>query len=156
MAVPPPRGNLRISPRMRRAFTLVELIVVCTILAVAAGVALPRSKDLLDGLRVRQAAHEVSGAVALTRVAAIRRGQVARLIVDRSAGSIRVETGNDTLLTRPLQTLHDVQLRATRDTVTFGANGLGVGVANSTITVSIGARAETVVVSRMGRARVSY
>ena len=49
-----------------------------------------------------------------------------------------------------------VQLYATRDTVTFGANGLGFGVANSTIVVSIGARAETVVVSRLGRARVSY
>lgn len=153
----PPRGrNLRSYAAMRRAHTLVELIVVCTFVALAAGVALPRGKYLLDGLRIRQAAHEVSGAVALTRVAAIRRGSVARLIVDRPAGSIRVESGGDTLLHRPLRAMHYVQLHATRDTVTFGANGLGVGVANSTIVVSIGARAETVVVSRMGRARVSY
>ncbi|WKW13321.1 hypothetical protein Strain138_002639 [Pseudogemmatithrix spongiicola] len=141
---------------MRRAFSLVELVVVCTFVALAAGVALPRGKYLLDGLRLRQAAHEVSGAVALTRVAAIRRGHVARLIVDRPAGTIRVESGGDTLLIRALRAMHYVQLHATRDTVTFGANGLGVGIANSTIVVRIGARAETVVVSRMGRARVSY
>lgn len=148
--------NLRSYVAMRRAYTLMELVVVCTFVALAAGVALPRGKYLLDGLRLLQAAHEVSGAVALTRVAAIRRGRVARLIVDRPAGTIRVESGGDTLLIRALRAMHYVQLHATRDTVTFGANGLGVGVANSTIVVSIGARAETVVVSRMGRARVSY
>lgn len=141
---------------MRRAFTLLELVLVCTFVAVLAGLALPRGKYLLDGLRIRQAAHEVSGAVALTRIAAIRRGQAARLVVDRPGGTIRVESGGDTLLARALRRMHYVQLHATRDTVTFGANGLGVGVANSTIVVSIGARAETVVVSRMGRARVSY
>lgn len=141
---------------MRRAFTLVEAIVVCTFIGLVAGIALPRGKYVLDGLRIRQAAHEVSGAVALTRMVAIRRGQVARLVVDRPAGAIRIETGGDTLHMRALRAMHYVQLHATRDTVTFGANGLGVGVANSTIVVSIGARAETVVVSRMGRARVSY
>lgn len=141
---------------MRRAFTLLEVIVVCTFIGLVAGIALPRGKYVLDGLRIRQAAHEVSGAVALTRMAAIRRGQAARLVVDRPAGAIRIETGGDTLHMRALRAMHYVQLHATRDTVTFGANGLGVGVANSTIVVSIGARAETVVVSRMGRARVSY
>ena len=141
---------------MRRAFTLFELVAVCTLVAVAVGIALPRGKYVLDGLRLRQAAHEVSGAIALTRAAALHRGESVRLVVDSPAGSIRVESGADTLVERPLRRMHYVQLRATRDTVTFGANGLGFGVANSTIVVSIGARAETVVVSRMGRARTSY
>jgi Tfp pilus assembly protein FimT len=140
----------------RPGVTLLELIVVCTFIAITAGLALPRAKYVLDGLRIRQAAHEVSGAVAITRAAAIRRGESARLVVDRPAGSIRVESSGDTLLERQLRRMHYVQLHATRDTVTFGANGLGFGVANSTIVVSIGARAETVVVSRLGRARVSY
>ncbi len=141
---------------MRRAFTLPELVAVCALLAVTVGIALPRGKYVLDGLRLRQAAHEVGGAVALTRAAALYRGEPARLVVDRPAGTIRIEAGRDTLAVRELTRMHYVQLRATRDTVTFGANGLGFGIANSTIVVSIGARAETVVVSRMGRARVSY
>lgn len=143
-------------PVTRPAFTLLELVLVCAFVGILAGVALPRGKYLLDGLRIRQAAHEVSGAVTLTRAAAIRRGSQARLVVDRPAGSIRVESGSDTLWRRDLARQHRVRLHATRDTVTFGANGLGYGVANSTIVVSIGARAETVVVSRLGRARVSY
>ena len=141
---------------MRRAFTLIELVAVCALLAVTVGIALPRGRYLLDGLRLRQAAHEVSGAIALTRAAAIHRGESTRLIVDRPAGAIRVESGADTLHVRELRRLHHVQLHATRDTVTFGASGLGVGVANSTIVVRIGARAESVVVSRLGRARTSY
>ncbi len=154
--MPSAARNLRILVPMRRAFTLPELIAVCGLVAVTVGLALPRGKYLLDGLRLRQAAHEVSGAVALARMAAIRRGERARLVVDRPAGTVRVESGGDTLVARPLAALHRVQLHATRDTVTFGADGLGVGVANSTIVVRIGARAETVVVSRMGRARTSY
>jgi Tfp pilus assembly protein FimT len=147
---------MRTPTDLPRGVTLAELVVVCTFVALTAGIALPRAKFVLDGLRLRQAAHEVSGAIALTRAAAIRRGSSARLVVDRLGGSIRVESGEDTLITRNLREMHYVQLHATRDTVTFGANGLGFGVANSTIVVKIGARAETVVVSRLGRARVSY
>ena len=47
-------------------------------------------------------------------------------------------------------------VRASRDTVPYAPTGLGFGVANSTIVVSIGERAETVTVSRLGRMRVSY
>lgn len=147
------------SPRRLRAragVTLAELVLACTVLAIAAAIGLPRAAYLLDGLRVRQAAHEVSGAVTFTRAAAIRRGQRARLVVDRGVGSIRVEAGGDTLWRRDLTRLHRVRLHATRDTVTFAPDGMGFGVANSTIVVSLGQRAESVVVSRLGRARVSY
>ena len=141
---------------MRRGATLAELVVVCTLVGLTAGVAFPRARWVLDGIRLRQAAHEVSGAVTLTRAAALRRGEQARLIVDQSRGALRVESGGDTLFRRDLRRLHLVSLRATRDTITYAPNGLGFGVANSTIVVSIRQRAETVTVSRLGRARVSY
>jgi Tfp pilus assembly protein FimT len=141
---------------MRRGTTLVELMVVCTLITVAAGLAFPRAHAILDGLRVRQAAHEVSGALMLTRAAAIRRGERARVIVDRAAATIRVEAGTDTLLRRDLRRMHHVTLRASRDTITYAPTGLGWGLANSTIVVSIGVRAETVTVARLGRTRTSY
>jgi hypothetical protein len=43
-----------------------------------------------------------------------------------------------------------------RDTITYAPNGMGYGVANSTIVVGIGQRAETVTVSRLGRMRRSW
>jgi Tfp pilus assembly protein FimT len=141
---------------MRRGLTLAELVVVCTLTVLVAGIALPRTRHLLDGLRLRQAAHEVAAAATLARAAAIRRAAYARVVVDEAAGTLQVESDGDTLLRRDLTRLHRVALRASRDTVTYAPTGLGFGVANSTIVVSIGQRAETVTVSRLGRMRTSY
>lgn len=141
---------------MRRGVTLAELVVVCTLTAVIAGIAVPRTRDVLDGLRLRQAAHEVAGALTIARAAAIRRGSYARVVLDESAASLRVESDIDTLLSRNLGRLHRVALRASRDTIIYAPTGLGFGIANSTIVVSIGQRAETVTVSRLGRMRTSY
>jgi Tfp pilus assembly protein FimT len=140
----------------RPGATLIELLVVCTLIALTAGVAIPRTRSVLDGIRIRQAAHEVSGAVTLTRAAALRRGEQARLILDQPRATLHIVSAGDTLLKRDLHRLHHVALRATRDTITYSPSGLGFGVANSTIIVSLGQRAETVTVSRLGRARRSY
>jgi prepilin-type N-terminal cleavage/methylation domain-containing protein len=141
---------------VRRGVTLAELMVACTILVVAAGIAVPHARAVLDGIRVRQAAHEVASALMLARAAAIRRGERVRLVIDQSRGALRIEAGTDTLHRRDLRAMHRVALRASRDTITFAPTGIGFGVANSTIIVSIAQRAETVTVSRLGRARTSY
>lgn len=141
---------------MRPGLTLAELVLTCTFLGLVMGIAIPRAGAVLDALRLEQASHEVAGALTLARAAAIRRAAFARLIVDEPLGRIRVESGGDTLLTRDLRALHRVSLRASRDTVTYAPSGLGYGVANSTIIVSIAARAETVTVSRLGRMRRSW
>ena len=141
---------------MRRGLTLAELVLVCTLVGLVASIAVPRVGATLDSLRLRQASHEVAGALTLARAAAIRRADFSRLIVDGPSGTIRVESGADTLWSRDLRALHYVELRASRDTITYAANGLGYGVANATIIVSLGARAETVTVSRLGRMRMSF
>lgn len=141
---------------MRRGLTLAELVLACAFLALTIGIAVPRAGAVLDGIRLEQAAHEVAGALTVARAAAIRRFDYASVIVDEGRGSVRVESRGDTLLLRPLRDDHRVALRATRDTVTFAPTGLGYGVSNSTIVVSIGQRAETVTVSRLGRMRRSW
>ena len=52
--------------------------------------------------------------------------------------------------------MHRVDVRASQDTVIYAPSGLGYGVANSTIVVTLKARAETVTVSRLGRMRLSW
>lgn len=141
---------------MRVGFTLAELILTCTFLGLVAGIAVPRANAALDAIRIEQAAHEVAGAITLARAAAIRRAGFARVVIDELDGSVRVESAGDTLLERALRANHRVTLRASRDTITFAPNGLGYGVANSTIVVSLRQRAETVTVSRLGRMRRSW
>ena len=141
---------------MRRGITLVELVMVCTFLALLAGLTVPRIGAVLDAVRLDQAAHEVAGALTLARATAIGRGAFVHVVIDEAAGAVRVESGGDTLRTRALRTLHRVSLRASRDTITYAPTGMGHGVANSTIVVGIGARAETVTVSRLGRMRRSW
>jgi Tfp pilus assembly protein FimT len=141
---------------LRQGLTVVELVLVCAFTGLVAGIAVPRAITMMDALRLRQAAHEVAGAVTLARAAAIRRADHSRLIFDSAGGRLWIESGGDTLHRRDLRALHRVSLRASRDTITYAANGTGYGAANSTIVVSIGARAETVTVSRMGRMRRSW
>ncbi len=141
---------------MRRGLTLAELVLTCTFIGLVAGIAVPRAGAALDRLRLDQAGHEVAGALTLGRAAAIRRSDYAHVIVDEARGSIRIEAGRDTLFHRALRDLHRVQLRASKDTITYAPSGFGYGVSNSTIIVSIGERAETVTVSRLGRMRTSW
>ncbi|MDH5233473.1 MAG: GspH/FimT family pseudopilin [Gemmatimonadota bacterium] len=141
---------------MRRGFSLAEVVLVCAFIGIVAGIALPRTAALLDGVRLRQAAHEVAAAVTLARAAAIRRATYARVVVDSVRGEVRVESGEDTLLRRDLRATHRVEIRATRDTITYAPSGMGYGVANSTVIMRLGARAETVTVSRLGRMRRSW
>ncbi len=141
---------------MRRGLTLTELVLTCTFVGLLAGIGVPRAAAVLDAIRLQQAAHEVAGAVTLARAAAIRRAAYTRLVVDRDRDELRIETGSDTLHRRALGAMHRVRLTASRDTITYAPTGLGYGVANSTIVVSIGARAETVTVSRLGRMRRSF
>lgn len=141
---------------MRHGLTLAELILTCTFIGLVTGIALPRVGDALDRIRITQAGHEVAGALTIGRAAAIRRGDYARVIVDESRGSIRVEVGNDTLFHRALRDLHRVALRASKDTITYAPSGMGYGVSNSTIVVRLAQRAETVTVSRLGRMRTTW
>lgn len=141
---------------MRRGLTFAELMLVCTFVGLVAGIAVPRASAMLDAIRLRQASQEVAAAVTLARAAAIRRATYARVVVDAPRGEVRVESDADTLLRRNLRAMHRVSLRASRDTITFAPSGFGYGVSNSTIVVTLGERADTVTVSRLGRMRRSW
>jgi prepilin-type N-terminal cleavage/methylation domain-containing protein len=143
-------------PSPRRAFSLPELVLTSTLVALVAALAVPRTGAALDRIRLTQAGGEVAEALAVGRAAAIARSAYVRVVVDETAGALRVETDDGTLRSRDLRGLHRVALRATRDTVTYAPTGLGYGLANTTIVVARGARAETVTVSRLGRVRTSW
>lgn len=138
---------------MRRGYTLLEQLVVLTVLAILLTIVGPRTLTALDRSAVRNARMQLVSVLGSARGSAQSRAEKVSVAMDSTAGLLRILAGADTLLVRPLRAELGVAFAASRDNVTYGASGRGFGAANSTIVLSRGAAAETVYVARLGRAR---
>jgi type II secretory pathway pseudopilin PulG len=138
---------------VRRATTLIELMLALVLVGILTTIAAPRLIAAIDRLSVRSASQDVVLALAAARATATRRGDYVSFLADPRAGSVRVSCGAETLFARDLLHGHGVQLEASRESVTFAPTGLGWGAANTTLVVSRGGYADTVVTSRLGRVR---
>jgi general secretion pathway protein H len=69
-------------PDSEAGFTLLEMIVVLAILALAVGIAAPVLTRPSDGARLQTAASELKAALRATRAAAIATGSEATLMID--------------------------------------------------------------------------
>jgi Tfp pilus assembly protein FimT len=127
--------------------------VVCATVGLLAAIAFPRTRTLLDRVRLRGAVSELATACAAARQLAILRGQTATLTVDDAAASLTVTVAADTVIHRDLGALFGVSLSATRDAIAYAPTGLGYGASNLTAVVTRGRAADTVYVSRLGRVR---
>ena len=135
---------------MRKAVTLVELLIACSIIGIAAAVAAPRVHGATDKLAVEAAVRDVASALALGRLSALRYGGAE---VRFDAASVSVRAGPRQILTRNVTAAHGVALRSNTAAFRYAATGLGAGVANGSVIVSRGSAADTVVISRLGRVR---
>ena len=138
---------------MRRAHTLLELLLAVAIAGLLLGLAVPSARRLLDGIHARAAASDVVTLLAVARHTATYRGTRTAVHLDSSDATLLVHVGRDTIAVRRLRNIHGVTLHATRDSLAYSATGRGHGGANATIVLARGQAAETVWVSRLGRAR---
>ena len=138
----------------RRGATLFELVVLVMLVGILAGFTLPSFKRGYDRLETRSAAQEALTAFFLARASAIAAGKPADVIIDATRARLRVITGDDTVLALPVGMRHGVAVATSRPSMTYTASGRGYGGANLRVIVSRGAAAETVFVSREGRARL--
>jgi prepilin-type N-terminal cleavage/methylation domain-containing protein len=140
---------------MRYGYSLLEMVIVLALLALAAAIALPPLARLLDAAAVNESAERYSVAHRTARRMAGTRGALARVELDSAAGTatlaVRVtRTRWDTLEVRPLGS---ARMSASQRTITFAPAGLGFGLSNSRIVFRRGLAAETLTVSRTGRLR---
>lgn len=146
---------MRTAPASRRyqGFTLGEIVVVVVLTGILASMALVPLGRAVDRAAVRAASDELMTALAVGRQLAIMRSSYATATVDTLAGTVTVECSGDTVHRRAIETAHGVVLAGTRTTIRFSPNGLGYGVSNLRVIARRRSAADTVYVSRAGRAR---
>jgi prepilin-type N-terminal cleavage/methylation domain-containing protein len=138
---------------MRHGATLLEMVLVLTLFAIAMAMALPGFSRMLDMMAVRGATGEAHALFGAARHTAIHRATPVTVELDTSHARIVVRTAADTVRTRDFGSVHGVHLAATRRTTVYAANGLGYGASNLTLVISRGAAADTLTISRLGRVR---
>lgn len=137
----------------RAAFTLLELLFVVTIIGVLTGVAIPKSRHLLDATAVHAAAGDAANMLELARHTALTRGSQTTIDIDSEPARLTMRAGADTLRMRDEEAIHGVRFAASRRSVVYSQLGMGFGVSNLTLIVTRGIAAETLTVSRLGRVR---
>ncbi len=140
---------------MRHGFTLLELMGVLTLLALAASLSFPVSRSVRERLSVIGAREELVGLITRARAEALRHGG-SSLIVVRYPAEVRIEASGELL--------HRVDVGATwrtelvlsggRPTVElrFDASGLG-RMAASSVTLTRGSAVARLIISAYGRIR---
>lgn len=141
------------SKKSRPAFTVPELVVVLTIAAALMAIAVPRARLQFDRVAVRGALSDVMSIMNSARSLALASHTAVAVTIDSTAGIVRLRRGNEVLLVRNLDREYGVRIGATRDSLAFDAHGLGHGAANLSVFVRHGVIADTIFVSRFGRAR---
>jgi prepilin-type N-terminal cleavage/methylation domain-containing protein len=136
-----------------KGFTLLELLIVMIVTGVVLAIAVPRARQGLDRAVVRSAATDVRATLGVARTLALAGHAVIVVDIDSARGMLRIRRASDVLLRRAVAEAHGVNLRATRESLTYDPYGMGRGASNLSVRIQKGVAAETVFVSRMGRIR---
>ena len=128
--------------------------MVAALIALITGLVLPPFKRSFDRLKTRAAAQETMTAFFTARASAIALGRRTAVRLDEAKGRVLVLAGGETLMVRRVGTSHGVRMTATRDSMAFFADGLGLGGANLSVVFTRGAASDTVLVSREGRVKL--
>jgi Tfp pilus assembly protein FimT len=138
--------------RVRRGATLLEQILLLSLLSACATVAVASGVRVLDTVTVHGVGREISELFALARDRAMATGVRTAIRFDVTAQRIIVHAGTDTLARLSLVS-RGVTVSATRDSMAYVPSGLGFGAANLRLLLSRGASTDTITVSRLGRVK---
>jgi prepilin-type N-terminal cleavage/methylation domain-containing protein len=140
---------------MRDGFTLPELMLVVAVAGILLGIAVPRISGALDRIEVAAAANQIAAAHGRARLLAITRSQVVVLTVDSLALTIRPRGLPTPLWSAPGPDHSRVSLAGGTRTFTFSPEGFTLGFSNATLRLGRGSATRAVVVSRLGRVRIT-
>ena len=137
----------------RRGHTLVELVLVMIVMALATMMGVRQFQLMMDRLATRDAVRSAGAMVSRARDEAMALHTPVSMRVDTIASALELRSRDGPIAQSPLRTTHGVTISTTRDSITFDVRGLGYGAANLTLVARRGRSSDTLVVSRLGRAR---
>ena len=147
---------MRRPPAARPALTLLELVIVLMIIGLIALITVRELGHWLDRIAARSAVSEAADVIQQARDEALSRHAVTTVKIDTARDELALRARGSTIAVHALGHAHRVALSTTRDSLAFDVRGLGYGASNLTLIARRGRAAETLVVSRLGRVRVSW
>lgn len=138
---------------MRRGATLIEMGIVVGLAAIVLLIALPQLGRIRDRAFVRSATTDLLATLTIARHSAIMQGRTVAVHFDTAAARIVVASDTDTVSILSMRRTYGVSLWSNRDSMAYGPLGLGYGASNFSIKLTRGLAEDTVILSRMGRAR---
>ena len=141
---------------MRRGTTLLELLVVLALVAMAAALGVPSLRYAMDRRSVENATQEVIRAHTEARLAAFTTQRTALLTISADSMILRTTRAGDTLVVwrRAGPTAYGVTVTGAAHLFQFIPYGYSIGASNTTYTLSRGAAKRKVIIARYGRVRV--
>jgi len=146
---------MRYRPAARPALTLLELVIVLVIIGLLSIIAVREMGHYLDRIAARSAVAEAAEVIQQARDEALARHAIVSVKIDTARAELALRERGSALAVHALGHAHHVKLSTTRDSLAFDVRGLGYGASNLTLVAKRGRAAETLVVSRLGRVRVS-
>jgi type IV fimbrial biogenesis protein FimT len=140
---------------MQRGFSLIEVVLVLALLGLLLGIALPSLSGALDRIEVGAAASQIAAAHTRARMMAISGSRVLVLTVDSGTLSIHLPGSTSHLWSTRGPALSSVSLAGPPRSFTFSPEGFTLGLSNATLQLSRGSATRSVVVSRLGRVRIT-
>jgi type II secretory pathway pseudopilin PulG len=140
---------------MQRGTTLVELALTLVLIGLVLTIALPTVGGVADRFAVEQAAQNIVSAHRRARMAAILQSRVLELTIGAGELSIRVRGDSARLWRTEGPAAQGVALGGPIRVLAFSPVGITLGLSNASFPLSRGAATRTVVVSRLGRLRVT-
>lgn len=142
---------------MSRGATLLEMLIVCILLALLLGIGVPAIGALRDRLAVDGVTQSVLAAHQRARMVAVAERRVAILTLTADSMVIRaVESEEDTVVRwrGPGPSTERVTATGLPRSLWFAPSGVTMGVANGSYLLSRGGVSRQIIVSRYGRVRV--
>lgn len=141
--------------RTHPGFTLIQVALALVIAGLLLGISLPRAAAFVDSATVSAAAQEIAGAHRRARMTALVHGRAVVLTLGPDSLAVRLVAEATPLWQSRGPSASGVTMPGPVREIIFSPIGLSVGLANASFPLSRGSATRTVILSRLGRLRIT-